>query len=224
MLLRPGKLLSHSIFYPPQLGNLAAWYRWNQGITVATGVSRWIDQSGNGNDLLQATVGSQPAFQSDGSILFNGTTDFLQASFALASPFSGYLLCKSVSFTATRRLLAGVSAGKFAFRQIGTEPRIDIADSASGSITDITHDTTAAYHVVAGIYNGASSALVVDSSTTTGTLGNISGALGLTMGAEGDGSLPSNIQVKEAALFNAAHNAQQRSVMIRYLGRLGGII
>lgn len=45
------------------------WLRADRGVTVATGVSSWADQSGNGNHVVQATSSRQPALMSS---LYNG--------------------------------------------------------------------------------------------------------------------------------------------------------
>lgn len=37
-----------------------AWYKSSAGVTGTTSVSNWADQSGNGNDLIQATTNRQP--------------------------------------------------------------------------------------------------------------------------------------------------------------------
>lgn len=48
-------------FVMPTLG-LEAWYKADTGVTVATGVSQWDDQSGAGHHLLQATAANQPIY------------------------------------------------------------------------------------------------------------------------------------------------------------------
>jgi len=47
----------------PDMSDAVAWYRQGQGVTVTgAGVSTWADQSGNGNDLDQASDTSRPAY------------------------------------------------------------------------------------------------------------------------------------------------------------------
>lgn len=43
-------------------GNTVAWYRPGVGVTGALNASAWADQSGNGNNLLQATGANQPIY------------------------------------------------------------------------------------------------------------------------------------------------------------------
>jgi hypothetical protein len=50
-------------FEPRQLPGCAVWLRSDIGITLVSGaVSRWADQSGNGNDATQGSSGRRPAF------------------------------------------------------------------------------------------------------------------------------------------------------------------
>jgi hypothetical protein len=56
---------------PSAISGLRTWLKSDAGVTIATGVSNWMDQSGIGNDFDQATAGSQPGFVGSDS-LFNG--------------------------------------------------------------------------------------------------------------------------------------------------------
>ncbi|MBY0471895.1 LamG domain-containing protein [bacterium] len=56
---------------PSTISGLRTWLKSDAGVTIATGVSNWGDQSGIGNDFDQATAGSQPGFIASDS-LFNG--------------------------------------------------------------------------------------------------------------------------------------------------------
>lgn len=50
-------------------------------VTVETGVSLWADQSGQGNDVLQATTSKQPAYDAaTGKLTFDGSDDELLAA------------------------------------------------------------------------------------------------------------------------------------------------
>lgn len=81
-------------FLPTTISNTSLWLRADLGTTIATGVSRWADQSGNGNDVVQATGADQPTLQSAGinglsSLQFNGTSQFLQnLTYSITSPLT----------------------------------------------------------------------------------------------------------------------------------------
>lgn len=54
-------------FNPLMLPGCVCWLRGDRGITLNGGnVAAWADQSGNGNNAVQATAGNQPAFSATG--------------------------------------------------------------------------------------------------------------------------------------------------------------
>jgi hypothetical protein len=201
----------------------AAWYRKGQGITVTgSGVSQWSDASGNGRHLLQATDTNRPARQSDGTILFDGVDNYLKTSaFTLNQPITYYLALKQVTWTAgdyfidgdgnTSVLIAQPSAG-------ATPEIVAYAGSLSAVSTGLAVNT---YGVICAVYNGASSVLRVNNGADiTGNFG-ANNAGGLTLGGSGTVVAQfANIQVKEVIVFNQAHTAAQRSLMIAYLQTL----
>lgn len=57
----------------PPLANLLQWVKGDAGVTQAGGfVSVWADQSGNGNDLVQATGANQPTYDGGATINIEG--------------------------------------------------------------------------------------------------------------------------------------------------------
>ena len=75
---------------------LRFWVRADLGVTIATGVSQWNDQSGWGDSnqkLVQATGANQPAFSASVAALgnkpslnFNGTSHFMTSASTWATP------------------------------------------------------------------------------------------------------------------------------------------
>jgi hypothetical protein len=64
--------------------NLYTWYRADKGVTTATGVSLWADQSASAKDVAQATAAAQPVYNTTSNLInFNpdlgldGTNDVL---------------------------------------------------------------------------------------------------------------------------------------------------
>jgi hypothetical protein len=56
---------------------IQAWLRADKGITVATGVSKWADQSTNNREAAQATVANQPTYNMTSSLMnFNQNASF----------------------------------------------------------------------------------------------------------------------------------------------------
>lgn len=95
---------------PAQLPGLAAWYAADYGVLTSVSpdvsatdgqtVRRWLDKSGNGNHLNQATLANQPtisAVSSIGnaaSINFDSISKFMDSSYAPGSLFTMYFLVK----------------------------------------------------------------------------------------------------------------------------------
>jgi len=75
---------SSPTFSPLDLPGLQLWLRGDLGITIATGVSVWADQSGSGNNVVQASGSLQPAYNTvtiNGQlcVVGNGTNQYLQS-------------------------------------------------------------------------------------------------------------------------------------------------
>lgn len=217
-------------FGPAQILALtpAAWFRLNVGITVATGVSIWADQSGNGRDLLQGTGGNQPAKQADGSILFDGVAHYLKCTgFTLNQPTTVYFLGKHVTWVQNQTVFDGNTTNALRFFDVNivtSSPQMQIRTTAV--VPSPTGDVNLAvntYGAVACVFNGASSILQVNrNAPSTGDAG-ATNAGGFTLGAAGGALVFGNIQVMEVILFPAAHDQATRNNVIRYLAKVGGV-
>ena len=199
-----------------------AWYRYGVGLTDAGGglCSAWADQSGNGNNLVQATGGNQPAIQADNSILFDGVDNFMQAAFTLNQPCAYYFLGKQITWTSGDRILDGV-AGTVIINQSGSGTSLAI--SAGVGLPFSVDPGLDTYFVACAVFNGASSVAQLNTSSATGDAGAANPG-GVTVGsARTGGAQWSNIQVKEVIIFAAAHDATTRARVIRYLAAVGGI-
>ena len=134
--------------------------------TVNGFVETWYDQSGNGNDAVQLTAGSQPKIVNAGTLVaggldFDGTNDFMQSAAFTSTPqpitrigvanFAGsgtrYVADGSAS---NRGAMGSNSAGKW---------RI-----FSGTVGDyVTGPTNSSDYLMFAMYSGASSQLYVNS-------------------------------------------------------------
>ena len=216
-----GAEISELLYPPADVSSLAAWYKYNTGITVTgAGVSQWDDQSGNSRHLLQGVDAQRPSKEGDGSILFDGANDGLKtSSFTLNQPETVYILCKQASWANQDRIFDGDALNTLALIQNTPTPDISIyAGSFTANNSDFTINT---YAAIAAVFNGASSLTQVDGNTpATGDAG-AGNAGGFTLGARGDvAASNSNIQVKEVAIYSAAHDAATRAKVIAYLNAL----
>lgn len=219
--MRPSKLLLLSS-RKPIMGGMAAWFRKGVGITSDSGaVSTWADQTGFARHLVQATGSAQPTAQADGSVLFDGSNDYMNtAAFALAQPLTVYLVMKQVTWggAGQAHFIDGAANNTMAIWAEGSTPAIDAyAGARIGNNYNLAVDT---WGVVCAVFNGASSLLQVDDTTpTTGDCGSgIAG--GIALGAAYAGTANANIQVKELIVYSDAHDAGQRFKNIRYLSGL----
>lgn len=189
----------------------AAWFRFNEGITVTgSGVSQWDDVSGNARHLLQGTDAARPALQADGSILFNGTSHFLKtAAFTLNQPTTVVLVVKQVSWTINDRFFDGNAALGGVLFMSATTPTIAIfAGSTAASNTNLA---VGANGVVSAVFNGASSLIQVNANAATTGNAGANNMGGFTLGADGANLNFGNIQVYEAAIFPSAISAADRA-------------
>ncbi len=206
-------------FQPSTADGLIAWYRFNTGITeTGLGVSQWDDQTGLGHHLLQATDANRPAKQGDGSILFDGITQYLKtSSFTLNQPETIYILFKQITW-ATKTFIDGNAVNSGRLVQQGVTPNIQLF--AGSNVGQNSNLAVGVYGAVAGVINGASSVLQVGN--TTPTTGNAGAANmgGLTLGALASGITPANMQVKEVLICSSAHDAETRAKYIAYLNTI----
>src|SRR5580692_5588369 len=79
-------------FTPVSLPNCVLWLRADLGISIATGVSQWLDQSGCGNHVTQASGPNQPSLLSswsNGKPAVRSTASQWLASAAFTAPAFG---------------------------------------------------------------------------------------------------------------------------------------
>ena len=219
----PKSTASRPFFLPSDLAGLKLWCKFNSGITVTgAGVSQWDDVSGNGNHLKQGTDTNRPSKESDGSILFDGVDNFLKAdAFTLVQPETVYFLGKQVTWTSADRFFDGNTDDTGGINQNPTTPKLRV--NAGIAFDDDGTMAVDTYAIISVIFNGASSSIQTNYATiVTGNAG--AGDMGgFTLGSRPSVTLVSNIQVKEIAVFNTAHDAVTRLQMIAYLAQIGSL-
>jgi len=203
--------------------NLAAWYVAGRGQTDAGGglCSAWADQSGNARNLVQAVGAAQPAIQSDGSILFNGTDEFLKtAAFTLSQPLTYYFVFNQITWASSGHLLDGDTVDSAILYQSAVTPDLRLfAGAFSTPVTFLLNQRTLA--VVQ--FNGASSLLAQKNTAGTVSDAGAQNPGGLTMGAAANAAAFSNIQAWELIVRTAADSATVRTQYITYLMQKYGI-
>jgi hypothetical protein len=215
----------------PALAGLVGWYRADQGITIATGVSQWNDLSGTGNNATQGTGASQPTLVAASSALggrpalqFSGSQFLTVGSFVgfSSQPVTMYIVTQGDTVSGSLFWLDGSSGapGRSAILYNATG-----WDGFSGSHITSANSSTAA-KVLAYVGNGASSALYLNSSATaiaTGNAGtNYLSQLQIGRSAVG-GSNEAGL-CAEILIYTQGHAAPQLSANFRYLSARYGFL
>ena len=210
-------------FDPTDAAGMKAWYRKGTGITVTgAGVSKWADQSGNGNDLLQATDTNRPSQEADGSILFDGVDNWLKCNaFTLNQPETIYIFGKHITWTDNDYWFDGNTDDSGILFQNGTSNELKLhADATVNTNTDLPLDV---YDAIVVVFNGASSYLQVGTNAAVGPANAGAANMGgFALGEKADelGGHVAHIQIKEVAIYNTAHDAATRAKVIAYLSNL----
>lgn len=199
----------------PPATNLLKHWKLNTGLTQAGGfASAWADEVA-GTSLAQATGANQPAVQGDGSLLFDGASDYMQATFTLGQPCTVYLLMKQVTWTSARDFCDGKNLNSGVIQQKGVTPQLDFYSGGFGGANGNFAVNT--YGVVAAVWNSPTSVLQVDATAAVTGNSGVSTMGGFTLAAGGNGGSLTNIQVKEVLIYDVAHDATQRGTVRDYL-------
>lgn len=217
-----GKSTSHRTPITP---NIAAWYRYKRGLTNTSGkISAWADASTNSRDLVQTTAANRPTFLSDGTVVFDGSAQFMQSTFTLNQPCTIYMLVNQLTWTLNDVLIDGVTAAAQLI-QTATTPGLTVnAGSALSANAALPVNT---WGVLGLVLNGASSLFRINAGgPATAVSGNAgSNALGgITLGAARTPANYANIAVRELLVYSVAHDGATRHKVARYMGSLAASV
>jgi hypothetical protein len=142
--------------------DMSTLYQDSAGTTPVTAVDQPVgrtdDKSGNGNHLLQATSSARPILRNSGSLWwleFDGTNDFLRATFTFDQPFTRITAAQQVSWTLFDNLWDG-AANQTRLYQSTSSPIVRMyAGTSDPASSDMT---VGANHVVTEIFNSAGGA------------------------------------------------------------------
>jgi IPT/TIG domain len=171
---------------------------------VAQSVSAWTDQTGNGNSFAQATGGRQPTLTANwnGSgrqaATFTGPTEFYAGTLAAtAQPVTASLVGNAAS-NSTQQVIMDGAADQIYLNFGGTPNSMYVGFFLTQAI--------ATADVIQVVYNGASSAAVIDGTTHSGTIA--AGSLtGPNIGALGNATNGITGNIAEYCTYNSALGA-----------------
>jgi hypothetical protein len=202
----------------PPIASPAVWLRADLGITIATGVSVWADQSGNSNNATQGTTGDQPAYNASDpayngqpTVQFNGSPDYMQmAALFPAQPSTVYVVgeCTSGSGNEPFFTESGNSAGLYFS---------GVWEIYAGAVLSSANSVRTRQYFAA-IFNGASSDLYINNPTTPAASGNastISPSGTQYLGTQGLGAFITG-KIAEIIVYAGAHTSAQVTTVFAY--------
>ncbi len=222
-------------FDPRAVGGLLAWLdAGTLGLGNNVAVSSWSPRAGiETAALAQATSGNQPVFRTNRvngrpSVAFTAASSHNLDSGTWAGKRSTPLTVVTIARFNTGNLGNAYSgrSGVYAYAGISTGTTLAVG---AGAVAEVTQSTTMdTWHVILTVYNGASSAIYVDSHTATATGTTTTGSnsalpglrLGTNSGASGnflDG------EIAEVAVYGRALTAAEITALTRWYGTRYGI-
>jgi hypothetical protein len=208
--------------------DLYAWLRADLGVTLASGaVAAWADQSGNGRNFAQGTPSlrlghsaSDAAFNNL-PVVIGSTTGELPAvgAWTRAQPLTLYAVTTSGNSGDWKTVVDATAGDRAVLRADPTEQGSIFAGSANVTGTTLLNSPS----IVCAVFNGASSALYIRSTTAAAT-GN-PGTQGIgtpIIGRAAPGPayyLPTDGKIAELVWIAGADSAAQRAQMFRYFSR-----
>lgn len=170
-----GRMLSGNMFHPLSIVWHSVWWAGDPGWSHPSDgslVSSWHDATGNGHDASQGTGGNQPTYRAS-SASFNNkpAVDFTAGSRYLSVGAFTTLGSGPSAFSVVSVVKAGTTANNFYFSGCPTGPAGAIGVQSTpawrlfngSAVSAGTADTSP--HFYSAIFNGASTKLIVGSTT-----------------------------------------------------------
>ena len=221
-------------------GNLFAWYRSNYTYTnsnmttlcQSTGdqAYKWMDLSGNGYHLSQATLANRGTFstsQINGqpAIKFNGTSNYYTVSFGstLSNPVIIVVGMVPTLLSGYAAIYDGITLGnRCNLDQYNTSGQGYLAGSTGGNVGGMF--TANSWFINNVLWNGSSTVWHVNGGTDSANFNTGTSAItGLTLGASYAPASYSNAYISEILVFKNALTSLQRSLLDIYLNAIYGI-
>ena len=225
-------------FSPLDIEDLKLWLDADDAstITIATGISSWVDKSGAGNTVTQATGTNQPAYvagvlNGKAVVRFNGAATALSNSTpANLDNLTGFTL-----FIVQMKTVSTNSRDSFAFRFDGTEA-LRIRANSNGNLTSslsvggtsealsVSGGTNGTYYLTKLTYDGSN--IVLDRAGTTDTepaTGNTyNGASNILYIGDNPASLGWSGDIAEVLFYNRSLTPSEKIEISDYLNAKWG--
>lgn len=174
---------------------------------------QWDDESGNGWDMVQATVNKQPTYQTNELnslpiVRFDGVDDRMAVDgvTGLSQPSTIFIVFKQVTWTSTRFIFDGRTAGSMQFYQFPDSPKLRMYAGAADPNIDNSAVALNTWAYATIRVNGASSFVRVNGGNqTSGSIGSNTGN-GFTIASTGADNLHGHIEVAEIMIYDGAED------------------
>ena len=218
-----------SKFNPGKIAGLKVWLDAEKGFEALSDgdpVTTWLDQSGNGNDLTQATADKKPTYKisivnGKPVVRFDGIDDFLKATaFTLIQPEHVFLVIKVIVGSLSDYYFDGNTQDDMAAlqRNVGA----NFTQFAGGFGVTVTLGTTN-FRIVNALYNGATSSVSLDGAADNVADAGSNSADGLSLGGSGVESLHSNFDLKTFLIYDSVLSVSDQGRVERYMAQRSGI-
>ena len=207
-------------FRPTNAPNLKVWVAGDLGLSLNDNdlVAPWPDQSGQGNDLVQATGDKKPSYQTNEIngrpvVRSDGTDDVLSALFTLSDPVEYFLVAKQIAHADGDTLIAdGDLSNSLLLQMINPTRKVRMYSGSDGGPEG---DPGAGFHIYTCLFNGASSELWFDGASQGSADCGTSVLVGVSLFGGNIGF--AQIDIAEFCLFSAVLSSFNRNSMHRYL-------
>lgn len=195
------------------------------GVTTSGGhVTKWADQSGNGNDAVPLGAGptlltSDSAYNGAPSLVFTSANNGMISTFNVSQPDTVYIVGETAVQAGSNALLEGGGAGRQILTRFTTGTIVSYAGTVLDSLKD-THTPT----IFAATFNGSSSSIYLSSLTAAVTGSTGSGALNSPcLGGIAGVSDALNGKIVAAAIFSNIPNATTHARIMTLFAKKYGI-
>jgi len=208
------------------------WVRSDLGVTSGgLGVTSWADQSGNSRDFLNASDSTDhPIVVAGGApsgadlIRFDYTnSQYLRtAETALAQPYHVFVCAKRRVAGTTAEIFFDSAATNNVRMLVSTASNVTSIYAGTGDVGTNTW-TVNDWHVVDGLFNGASSRCALDNTgAETGNAGT-DAPTGFTIGRSVNNTFPASFDFTEIVVVNRAAIANEITKLVATMSNYAGI-
>ena len=187
-------------------------------------IATWLDQSGNGRNVTQATGAKKPTYKTGiinglPVVRCDGSDDYLQSStWSYIQPITIFVGLQIKAHNAAQRIFeAGIGAVNRCVLYLQTAPNYAMYAGSNGPVLNIDLNP----HVICCVFNGASSLSSVDGgSEATGDPG-ASDPQGITIGANNSGANNAHVDYVDFLIYNSALSVSDKNSIGKYIaGRI----